>query len=80
MSCESKPQSFTCDFTQISMIITIQTKNEQAELENQSVSDCHENTEIFTCDVGVGNTVTLDTLLDLDELDEHIKLWVEMLK
>ena len=78
MSCESKPQSFTCDFTQISMIITIQTENEQAELENQSVSDCHENTEIFTCDVGgVANAVTLQ---DLDELEEHIKLWVEMLK
>ena len=62
------------------MIVKIHTKNEQAELGMQSVSECHENTEIFICDVGVGNTVTLDTLLDLDELEEHIKLWVEMLK
>ena len=63
------------------MIVMIQTENEQAELGKQSVSECHENTEIFTCDVGgVGNAVTLDTLLDLDELEEHIKLWVEMLK
>ena len=62
------------------MIVTIHTKNEQAESGMQSVSECHENTEIFTCDVGVGNTVTLDTLLDLDKLEEHIKLWIEMLK
>ena len=62
------------------MIVTIHTKNEQAELGMQSVSKCHENTEIFTCDVGVGNTITLDTLLDLDKLEEHIKLRVEMLK
>ena len=77
LSCESKPQSFTGDFTQISMIVTIQTKNEQAKLGKQSVSECHENTKIFTWDVGgVDNAATLDTLLDLDELEEHKKLWV----
>ena len=77
LSCESKPQSFTGDFTQISMIVTIQTKNEQAKLGKQSVSECHENTEIFTWDVGeVGYIATLDTLLDPDELGEYKKLWV----
>ena len=65
------------DFTQISMIVTIQTKNEQAKLGKQSVSECHENIEIFTWDVGeVGYIATLDTLLDPDELEEYKKLWV----
>ena len=45
LSCESKRQSFTGDFTQISMIVTIQTENEQEELGKQSVSEYHENTE-----------------------------------
>ena len=77
LSCESKPQSFTGDFTQISVIVTIQTKNEQAKLGKQSVSECHENTEIFTWDVGeVGYIATLDTLLDPDEIEEYKKLWV----
>ena len=77
LSCESKPQSFIGDFTQISMIVTIQTKNEQAKLGKQSVSEFHENTKIFTWDVGeVGYIATLDTLLDPDELEEYKKLWV----